>query len=134
MDEINVKELSKFRFQKALIDIESTKNLFKLNDYGTAQNRTYYSLFDAIRAVNALDGFDSSKHSGVIAHFNQEYVKTKIFPPETSIIIKKISTLREKSDYEDFYKPNRKDTSEGINNVEIFLKNVENYLKTKSVI
>ena len=30
---------------------------------------------DAMRAVNALDGFDSSKHSGVIAHFNQMYVK-----------------------------------------------------------
>ena len=33
-----------------------------------------------MRAVNALDGFDSSKHSGVIAHFNQNYVKEGIFP------------------------------------------------------
>lgn len=27
------------------------------------------------RAVNTLDGFDSSKHSGVIANFNHNYIK-----------------------------------------------------------
>ena len=42
-------------------------------------NRSYYAIFHAIRSVNALDGFDSSKHSGVISHFNQEYVKTGMF-------------------------------------------------------
>jgi uncharacterized protein (UPF0332 family) len=37
------------------------------------------TLPDVMRAVNALDCFDSSKHSGVIAHFNQFYVKTGKF-------------------------------------------------------
>lgn len=55
-----------------------------------------------MRAVNALDGFDSSKHSGVIAHFNQSYVKTGAFPPSTSAVIRRAAMLREKSDYEDF--------------------------------
>ena len=47
-------------------------------------NRAYYSIFYAIKAVNALDRFDSSKHSDVIAHFNQEYVKNGIFPKDLS--------------------------------------------------
>lgn len=32
-----------------------------------------------MRAANILKGFDSSKHSGVIAYFNREYLKSGIF-------------------------------------------------------
>jgi uncharacterized protein (UPF0332 family) len=33
-----------------------------------------------MRAVQALDGFDSKKHSGVISAFRKDYIKTGIFP------------------------------------------------------
>lgn len=39
--------------------------------YKAAINRSYYAIFHGIRAINILDGFDASKHSSVIAHFNQ---------------------------------------------------------------
>ena len=87
-----------------------------------------------MRAVNALDGFDSSKHSGVIAHFNQEYVKSGQFAPTTSAIIRKASRLREKSDYEDFYEPDKEETADTIAKVEIFLKDTEDYLRCQSII
>ena len=87
-----------------------------------------------MRAVNALDGFDSSKHSGVIAHFNQEYVKTGQFPLNTSSVIRKASMLREKSDYEDFYEPDKEETSDIIQKVEGFLRDAEAYLKSQGVI
>ena len=57
-----------------------------------------------MRSINALDKFDSSKHSGVISHFNHYYVKTEIFPSSTSEIIRNASMLREKSDNDDFLK------------------------------
>lgn len=38
-----------------------------------------YRLERAKRAVNILDGFDASKYSSVIAHFNQYYVHTGEF-------------------------------------------------------
>lgn len=50
------------------------------------------------RSLTALDDFDSSKHSGVIAYFNQNYVKTGIFDKGTSKIIKSASIMREQSD------------------------------------
>lgn len=62
--------------------------MYEAGRYKNALNRAYYSIFHGMRAVNALDGFDSSKHSGVIAHFNQNYVKEGIFPKETSEIIR----------------------------------------------
>ena len=115
----SVKDLSKYRYDKALSNITIAKQLYGSDNYGVALNRAYYSAFDAMRAVNALDGFDSSKHSGAIAHFDQEYVKTGKFPPTTSAIIRKASMLREKSDYEDFYEPD---------------KDVGGYLRSQNVI
>lgn len=65
-----------------------------------------------MRAVTVLNGFDSSKHSGIIANFNHNYIKEGIFDKRMSKIIKGAYMLREKSDYEDFYIASRQETSE----------------------
>ena len=134
MESGSVKDLSKYRFDKAMSNIAIAKTLYQAEAYGFALNRAYYSAFCAMRSVNALDGFDSNKHSGVIAHFNQEYVKSGKFPPSTSAIIRKASMLREKSDYEDFYEPGREETADIIAKVEMFLKDAEAYLRGQGVL
>ena len=68
--------LSAHRFKRAKEELQTAELLLRNANFRSSINRSYYSIFHAIRAVNALDGFDSSKHSGVISHFNQEYVKT----------------------------------------------------------
>lgn len=126
-----VKDLSKYRYQKAEQNLEIAKDLFDREVYGFALNRAYYAAFDAMRAVNALDGFDSSKHSGVISHFNKNHVKNGDFNTDTSGIIKRASMMREKSDYEDFYEPDREDTEEVIKEVAVFLSTVKAFLDEK---
>ena len=71
--------LSAHRFKRSKEELQTAELLLRNTDYRSSINRSYYAIFHAIRAVNALDGFDSSKHSGVISHFNQEYVKTGVF-------------------------------------------------------
>ena len=134
MESGGIKDLSGYRYEKAVSNIDVAKMLFASGNYDVALNRVYYAAFDAMRAVNALDGFDSSKHSGVIAHFNQEYVKTGKFPSTTSGIIRKASRLREKSDYEDFYEPDKEETSDAIMDVEVFLNDVKAYLKQQGIL
>ena len=95
--------LSAHRFGRAKEELQTAELLLKNANFRSSINRSYYAIFHAIRAVNALDGFDSSKHSGVIAHFNQEYVKTGVFEKGASKIIRNASELREQADYEDFY-------------------------------
>ena len=99
----SLRELSAHRYGRAKEELQTAELLLKNANYRSSINRSYYSIFHAIRAVNALDGFDSSKHSGVIAHFNQEYVKTGEFERRASKIIRNASELREQADYEDFY-------------------------------
>ena len=83
-----------------------------------------------MRAVNAMDSFDSSKHSGVIAHFNQCHVKTGHFDSSVSSVIRRASRLRERSDYEDFYEPDKDDAERTIEEVSLFIATVSEYLST----
>lgn len=131
--EAKVRELSRYRFKKAEKSLLISKKLFEEGEYGYSQNRAYYALFDAIRSVTVLDSFDSSKHSGIIAYFNQHYVKTGLFDQKTSAVIRLASMLREKSDYEDFYEPDEDDTKSIIESITEFLNSVKKFLRDKEV-
>lgn len=71
----SLKDLARYRYQCCIDAIEDAKIMYQHRRYKNALNRAYYSIFYAIRSVNAVRDFDSSKHSGVIAFFNQNYVK-----------------------------------------------------------
>jgi len=98
--------------------------------YKAAANRSYYCIFHAMRAVLALDEFDSKKHSEIISAFRQRYIKTSIFPKEFSDIIGNAFDIRNDSDYEDFYVVSKDDVIAQVENARIFLASVENYINT----
>lgn len=132
--ERSVKDLSKYRYLCCNEALEDAKIMYDAGRYKNALNRAYYAIFHGLRAVNALDGFDSSKHSGVISHFNQNYVKSGIFPKEVSKLIKLASEKREEADYLDFYVASKKEAEEQIENAETFRKWIETYLREQKVL
>lgn len=123
-------ELAVYRYRRAKEELENAQVVLSEGRYNLALNRSYYSIFHGIRSVNILAGFDSSKHSGVIAYFNRFYVKTEIFPKLASKIIRDAYALREQADYEDFFFASKKDAELQVKNAEIFLEMVEEYMKT----
>ena len=127
-------ELSAHRYGRAKEELQTAELLMKSGSYRQSINRSYYAIFHAIRAVNALDGFDSSKHSGVIAHFNQQYVKTGVFEKEVSKIIRNASELREQADYEDFYSATQDEATSVLADAEDFIRKVGKFLAEKGVI
>lgn len=74
----SVKELAGYRLARAKEMLSAAECNLQIGQYKTSLNRSYYAVFHAMRAANALKGFDSSKHSGVIAFFTKEYLKTEI--------------------------------------------------------
>lgn len=96
-------QLSQYRFSRAKEVLRDAETLLNQDSFSSSVNRSYYAIFHALRAVTALDGFDSSKHSGVIAYINREYVKTGIFEKRLSKILDTAFRLREKADYDDFF-------------------------------
>jgi uncharacterized protein (UPF0332 family) len=127
-------ELSRYRYACCLEALEDAQLMLEHGRYKNALNRAYYAIFHAIRAVNALDGFDSSKHSGVIAHFNQNYVKTGVFQKEASKVIRLASENRERADYLDFFVASREDAIAQLQRATQFQQWVFAYLTEKSVL
>ena len=82
--ESSLKELSAYRFETAKADLNSAKLLYDAKEFRGSVNRSYYSIFHALRAILALDNFDSSKHSGIISYFDLNYVKTGVFDKQIS--------------------------------------------------
>lgn len=99
----SLKELAEYRMARAREMLSASESNLEIGQYKTSLNRSYYAIFHAMRSANALKNFDSSKHSGVIAFFTKEYLKTDIMDRKLSVIIKDSSFCREKSDYDDFY-------------------------------
>ena len=126
--------LSAHRFGRAKEELQTAVLLLKIVNFRASNNRSYDAIFHAIRAVNALDGFDSSKHSGVIAHFNQEYVKTGVFEKEASKIIRNASELCEQADYEDFYEATQDEAVDVFVQASQFISTIEHYLRDRSIL
>jgi uncharacterized protein (UPF0332 family) len=125
----NEKELSKYRLERAREDLHTAEVNLSNGLYKGAVNRSYYAIFHAIRAVNILDGFDASKHSSVIAHFNQYHVHTGDFEKDTYKIIDSAYRIREKCDYSDFFIVSREEAEEQYKRSVMFLKCVEEFIE-----
>ena len=123
--------LSKTRLELAKERISFADEILALGDYKTVANRSYYAVFSAMRAVLALDGFDSKKHSGIIAEFRKNYLKTGIITKELSPIIDALVEIRQTIHYDDFYIVSKEEVSEQLRNAEMFIGEIEKFLKTK---
>lgn len=123
--------LSRTRLEIAKERIAFAEQILNLGDYKTVANRSYYAVFAAMRAVLALDGFDSKKHSGIIAEFRKCYLKTNILPKKLSLVIDSLVEIRQGSDYDDFYLISRDEVEEQYHNAVEFVEAIEMYLADK---
>ncbi|MCR1842219.1 HEPN domain-containing protein [Murimonas intestini] len=123
------KDYAKYRIERAKEDLEAAYLLFNSGNYRIANNRAYYTVFHAMRAVLVFDNFDSSKHSGVIAEFRRRYIKEGVFPIEVSKMIGSAFTIRNASDYDDMFLASRSDTEEQIANAEYIFRLLSKYIE-----
>ena len=84
-----------------------------------------------MRAVLAFDGIDMKHHSGIMAHFRILYIKTGVFDKSLSDIITEAFELRTDSDYDDFFQISAEDAREQVENAQLFLDTVQQFLDRK---
>ena len=99
----NRKELILYRLQTAKERLHSSQLLLREKSYKDSINRSYYAMFTSVRALLAMDGQDFSKHAGVIAYFQKEYIKTGKFDKKYSKYISQAFQIRNNVDYADFF-------------------------------
>ena len=103
MSDERKKALCEYRMQNAQESFSVAEDCYMKNHFKDSINRSYYSVFYAVKAVLSLEGIDFKRHKDVIAYFNHTYVATEIIPRSFGRKIGQLQQRREKSDYDDFY-------------------------------
>ena len=122
--------MSRYRFERAEEELDTAKQLLTLGRFNKSTNSSYYAIFHALRAVVAIDGFDSKKHKGIISYFNKNYVKTGIFPANISGITASAFDVRSSADYEDYYEVSNDEAQEQIRGAEYVISIIQPYLES----
>lgn len=128
---LDIKTLCQYRLDRAKEDLLTAESNHQAGFYKAAINRSYYAIFHSIRAANVLNNFDASKHSSVIAHFNQFYVHTGEFERDIYKMIDSAYRIREKCDYSDFFIASKSDSEIQLKHAHDFVNAVEIYLANK---
>lgn len=131
MNNKNIEILAKYRLNQARENLEEAEALFSINKFKGANNRAYYSIFHAIKALLALEQTDFKKHSSVIAYFNKEYISKGIFSKELGKRVSESRFYREKSDYVDFYIVTKEESQAQIDTAKLIIETIEDFLKHK---
>ena len=120
--------LVNYRLDNAKEKLESAKLLLDGGKYRDSIGRSYYAIFTAVRAVLANDKVDFSKHSGVIAYFQKEYIKTGKFDVKYSRYLQTAFQIRNSCDYDDFFIASKQDAEEQYSRAMVFYEEIHKYL------
>lgn len=121
-------DLVQYRIDIAKEKLKSAKILLDAGQYKDSIGRSYYALFSAVRAVLAKDQVDFSKHAGVIAYFQKNYIKTERFERKYSKYLSSAFQIRNSCDYDDFYIVSKANAEEQYRKVDEMIRVIIDYL------
>jgi uncharacterized protein len=96
-----VRAYVKYRLERAKAALSDAKTLLGLGSLHTSVNRLYYACFYCVSALLLSESKGSSKHSGVRAFFDRDFVKTGRVPVPLARFFRRIHDRRQKADYAD---------------------------------
>lgn len=102
-------EIAKRRIQRAHDTLEEGDVLIAARHWRGALNRVDYAAFYAARALLATRDLDAGRQSGVIALFQQHFVKTGVVPANVAKALPCAFESRQTSDYADVAEPDEEE-------------------------
>lgn len=123
------KDLIQYRLERADESLQDAKILYK-NEGSPSSivNRAYYSIFYAALALLVTEKVEPTKHSGVLAKFDELFIKRGIFPKEMSKIIHQAFDMRQAGDYQKSVTITKEQAIDILESAEKFIKTVEEEL------
>ena len=118
-------ELAKYRIEKAKNTLMDAKKYIEDATSESTVNRIYYAMFYAVNALLITRGLASSKHSGIRALFNKEFVNRDLIERAFGKFYTDMYDRRQKGDYRDFVKFEKKDVEVWLETAEAFIDKVE---------
>ena len=123
-------DVARYKWEQAKDDLETAEILLEAGKYKAANNRAYYSIFHAINAVHAVSGKAYKRHKDAVAYFNKMYVASGKVSREVGKRLGRIKTVREDSDYSEFYIASAEDAAKQYESACFILEEIKKYLPT----
>lgn len=119
------RDLAKYRLEKAKNTLLDAKKYFENATLNSTVNRIYYAMFYAVNALLITSGLSSSKHSGVRALFNREFVNKGLIEVHLGKFYSDMLDNRQEGDYKDFVEFEKEDVREWLRKAEEFISKIE---------
>lgn len=130
-DRINMQPEIDDLLRRARHGLEAVRLLLEGGFYDIAASRAYYAMFYAAEAALLSKGIARSRHSGVIAAFNEYFVHTGLLPDALATALSNAFDQRNEADYGS--QPFARERAEALlKDTEDFVSAVEQFLATQS--
>jgi uncharacterized protein (UPF0332 family) len=117
-----------YRLSQARESLKEAEALYQASLFRGALNRAYYAMFYSALALSVLKGRVLSKHSGVIAFFDLEFVKPGILPKELSKALHLAFDRRQSSDYGEVWLADQAEAETAITEACMFVEKITQYI------
>lgn len=122
------KALIDYRLEQADESLDSAQLLFEHTKFRPSVSRSYYAMFYAVQALLIRKKIITSKHSGAIAVFNREFVKSNIFDKEFSRWLQEAFDLRQRADYREMFTVSSERAKTVLENARRFVEEIKRRL------
>jgi uncharacterized protein (UPF0332 family) len=123
------KNLALNRLKQAEESLDEARYLFEgRKSPRSVINRAYYAMFYSILALLIFEQYASSKHSGILAYFNSQFVKTGLIEKELGRAVNKAFDLRQRGDYREEVDLRRELVEPYLDQARKFIDAVKNHL------
>lgn len=117
--------LVQYRLEQAEESLESAQLLMDNGKYRPSVSRSYYAMFYAVLALLVKESRHTSKHSGAIAMFNREFVKTGMLDKDFSRWLQEAFDLRQRADYRELFSVSYDRTKSVLEHAKTFVSEVK---------
>lgn len=129
-----LRDLMHYRLEQAHETLREAIVLRDAAAYRGALNRAYYAMFYALLGLLATRQLGTSKHSGAIALFDREFVKTGLFSSDLSRALHLAFDRRQVHDYGEMIAIDVAIVNLTIAEASAFVTAVEAYLKAQGYV
>jgi len=125
-----LEDLLCYRIRQARETLREAEILLNEVAWRGVVNRAYYAMFYALLALLATKRLGTSKHSGALALFDREFVKTGVFPRQLSRVLHLAFDRRQTHDYGEMIPADQQIARETWSDAKSFVATIEAHLRS----
>lgn len=120
-----------YRLEKSVQAFKEAKDNATFGNWSLVVNRLYYAVFYMVVALLIKNNKTAKSHNGTYQLFNKDFIVTGQISKEEGRIYRKLFSMRNTGDYDDFFDWEEEDVKPLISETENLLKVLNNLLDSK---